>query len=368
MLELEEKRPSSRDEFSIAILCALTLEADMVEIVLDKDWTEDGLKLGKAGGDTNAYTLGRICDKNVVLAYCPAIGSNSAAQAVVGLRSSFTKIKIAFVVGVCGIAPYDQVKQEIVLGDCIVSTAVVQFDLGRKGPTGFRMKDGLDGLGRVGGEIASILARLKGRKSRLRLTKHLLANLEVIQREDTNNTIYPGHREDRLFQSSCIHSHSSSNTRCYDCDEVTGICGKDCSILKYSEDSLIIRKKLKEDASPSIHFGIIGSSNTVLRSGIDRDDLVQEHKIIAFEMEGSGVWDVYPIIVIKAACDYADSHKNTKWQGYAAAVAAAGLKAILMEIDNAFEHSPSEGVSIWCLQTKVNIDSCCITKHSPVHY
>lgn len=63
-------------------------------------------------------------------------------------------------------------------------------------------------------------------------------------------------------------------------------------------------------------------------------------------MEASGVWDVYLTIVVKAACDYADSHKNKKCQRYAAAVAAAGLKAILLEIDIVLEKSASEGVPV----------------------
>lgn len=208
------------------------------------------------------------------------------------------------------------------------------------------MKDGLDGLGRLSQEIGSTLAKLQGCKSRIRLTKHLLANLVVIQKEDTDNTTYPGHKEDRLFQPSYVHSHSPSNVRCHVCDVITGICGEDCSVLNCIEDSLIGRERLENDASPNIHFGIIGSSNTVLKTGVDRDALVQSHKIIAFEMEASGVWDVYLTIVVKAACDYADSHKNKKWQRYAAAVAAAGLKAILLEIDIVLEKSASEGVPV----------------------
>jgi hypothetical protein len=41
--------------------------------------------------------------------------------------------------------------------------------------------------------------------------------------------------------------------------------------------------------------------------------------------------DVVPTIVIKSVCDYADSHKNKEWQAYAAATAAACIKAILEE-------------------------------------
>jgi nucleoside phosphorylase len=46
-------------------------------------------------------------------------------------------------------------------------------------------------------------------------------------------------------------------------------------------------------------------------------------------MEGAGVWDIFPCVVIKGACDYADSHKNKVWQRYAAATAAACMKAFL---------------------------------------
>lgn len=70
-------------------------------------------------------------------------------------------------------------------------------------------------------------------------------------------------------------------------------------------------------------------TSTVIKSGQKRDELAKIDKIIALEMEGAGVWDVCPTIVVKAACDYADSHKNKKWRSYAAAVAAAGLKALL---------------------------------------
>jgi nucleoside phosphorylase len=37
----------------------------------------------------------------------------------------------------------------------------------------------------------------------------------------------------------------------------------------------------------------------------------------------------FPCVVIKGVCDYADSHKNKKWQSYAAATAAACMKAFL---------------------------------------
>jgi hypothetical protein len=60
-----------------------------------------------------------------------------------------------------------------------------------------------------------------------------------------------------------------------------------------------------------------------MKSGEDRDRIAQCDEVAAFEMEGAGVWDQYPTMVIKAACDYADSHKSKDWQDYAAVMAAA---------------------------------------------
>lgn len=52
-------------------------------------------------------------------------------------------------------------------------------------------------------------------------------------------------------------------------------------------------------------------------------------KVMAFEMEGAGMWQNLPTVVIKGVCDYADSHKSKEWQKYAAATAAACTRAFL---------------------------------------
>jgi nucleoside phosphorylase len=42
--------------------------------------------------------------------------------------------------------------------------------------------------------------------------------------------------------------------------------------------------------------------------------------------------DSFPCLVIRGICDYADSHKNKAWQGYAAATAAAYAKDLVLVI------------------------------------
>lgn len=83
--------------------------------------------------------------------------------------------------------------------------------------------------------------------------------------------------------------------------------------------------------SPMIHFGLLASGDVVMKSGTHRDHIASDDKVLGFEMEGAGVWDNLPTIVIKSVCDYADSHKNKKWQGYAAATAASCAKAVLQQ-------------------------------------
>jgi hypothetical protein len=68
-----------------------------------------------------------------------------------------------------------------------------------------------------------------------------------------------------------------------------------------------------------------------MKSDSHRDEIAKEENIIAFEMEGAGVWENLPSMLVKAVCDYADDHKNKEWQGYAAAAAAACMKSFLRE-------------------------------------
>jgi hypothetical protein len=46
-------------------------------------------------------------------------------------------------------------------------------------------------------------------------------------------------------------------------------------------------------------------------------------------MEAAGLMDNFPCLVIRGIHNYADSHKNERWQPYAAATAAAYAKELL---------------------------------------
>jgi nucleoside phosphorylase len=83
---------------------------------------------------------------------------------------------------------------------------------------------------------------------------------------------------------------------------------------------------------PNIHYGTIASGNQVMRHGKTREQWRRESDVLCFEMEAAGLMNSFPCLVIRGICDYADSHKNKQWQGYAATTAASYAKELLCVI------------------------------------
>ncbi|PNP53911.1 hypothetical protein FNYG_15667 [Fusarium nygamai] len=309
-------RPKDRYGFEIAIICALPLEADAIEALFDHYWDDDGSPFDKGPGDPNAYSTGVIGRHNVVLSYMPGIGIANAAAVASNCGKSFPGTKLALVVGICGVVPFKPDKDEIVLGDVIISDGIVQYDFGRQLPDRFARKDTLlDLLGRPNQEIRGILAKLRSLWHRRQLSAKIAEYLEILRQEPGLRAEYPGVTKDRLFEASYRHTEDQ----------------KSCEQLGCNGE-LVLRSRLETAGvrpTPAVHFGLMASGNSVMKSGEDRDRIAVQEGVIAFEMEGAGVWDSFPCIVIKGACDYADSHKNKDWQRYAAATAAACAKAFL---------------------------------------
>jgi nucleoside phosphorylase len=343
-------KPLHCDEFGIAILCALRLEADAVMGMFDEFWEVDALMM-KAKGDPNSYTTGRIGVHNVVLAFMPGMGKGASASVAASLRSTFTGIRLGLVVGICGgVPPVEEVeREEMLLGDVVISTAVIQFDFGRQYPNSFKPKDTLESnLGRPNLEIRSFLEMIQSIYCKDKLQKSCLAHLTALfNNKAFSKWAYPGANEDILYPSTYLHKHQQPEAcaiceKCQSgeeniCDEVSDLS---CTKLMCDIKMQIIRERLENfkmqpqekpqiAQMPEIHFGRIASGDTVMKSGRHRDECAKQANVVAFEMEGAGVWDNFPTVVIKGVCDYADSHKNKNWQKYAAASAAACMKGFL---------------------------------------
>ncbi|RAK89625.1 penicillin-binding protein [Aspergillus costaricaensis CBS 115574] len=309
-------------DFTVAIFCALPLEVNAVSALFD-DRFEDFSLYQNSPGDSNTYTLGRMGRHNTALVHLPGMGKSVASQASSSIRSTYPNIKLALVVGICGGVPYGKGSKEILLGDVVVSDGIIQHDFGRRIPGAFLPKASVaDGLGRPNVAIRGFLSKVKTTWVQRHVSNRMTEYMGAINKMLGNDTArYPGVEQDELYEPSYQHKHRSSTSciRCADSTNTT-VCSEvfdlSCHELGCGKDNLVKRKRLQaaltqgHTPSPAIHLGLIASGDTVMKSGQDRDLIAERHNVIAFEMEGAGVWDSLPCLVVKGVCDYADSHKN----------------------------------------------------------
>lgn len=350
--------PSSRDDFEVAIICALALEANAVIALFDRHWDDDAHELRPSlSEDKNEYTFGRMGRHDVVVVVLPGIGKKEASAAVAAMHPTFRNIQISLVVGVCAVTPHTENGAEILLGDVIISTHVVQSDFGRQYADSFVRKDSLD---RPPQEIRRILKRLELERHHERLEQRMRGFVKDLQSQK-NVYDYPGTDHDCLYANDYTHMHQAT-MQCSECKKVEGgpdhACEKakstPCADLGCDSSLLIPRKRLFEstngEAHNSVWFGRFSSGDQVLKSAAHRKKLHDEEIVIGFETEASGAWEHFPTIIIKSGCGYADSHVSKQWQKYCAGTAAACTKAFLQEWRKKYSKSqgrlPCEYISI----------------------
>ncbi|KAF4880678.1 Vegetative incompatibility protein HET-E-1 [Colletotrichum siamense] len=117
--------------------------------------------------------------------------------------------------------------------------------------------------------------------------------------------------------------------------EMQGILAPEaCASCDSSQE---IKRQPRSSTEPVIHNGVIASGNSMVKDGVSRDEILRriDSNCICFEMEAAGLMRTFPCIVVRGVCDYADTHKNDRWQNYAAAAAAAYAKELLLQVDPA---------------------------------
>ncbi|KAL7917653.1 putative kinesin [Trichoderma austrokoningii] len=316
MNELTPERLSYNSYF-VGWICALDVELAASVAMLDYELP----KLAQVQGDSNTYVLGRIGLHNIVLTCLPAgtTGTNAAANAATNMLRSFPNIRFCLMVGIGGGAPgapCDDPSGDIRLGDVVISCpsansgGVLQYDFGKTMSEGNFVQTGV--LNKTSIVLSNSVSTMRARHriEESHIPQHISRMLESHQ-EMQREFSHPGLEHDQLFRAD--YEHPNGESTCNFCDT----------------EALIPRKR-RNDTDPVVHYGLIGSANQVMKHGATRDKLRAEKNVICFEMEAAGLMDVFPCLVVRGICDYADSHKNKRWQPHAAVTAAACAKEVLL--------------------------------------
>ncbi|KAF4810633.1 Ankyrin repeat domain-containing protein 50 [Colletotrichum siamense] len=352
------KQLSNPTEYSVGFITALANELTAVEAMLDEEHGSP-LNFVQHERDDNCYTWGRMGVHNVVIASLPEgrYGLVSAATTAHSLLSSLPHLRIGLMVGIGAGIPKLHKNIDIRLGDVVVSqptdqsSGVFQYDLGKK-----RQDGTFQHVGSLAPPPTVLLTGLKKLKAKRRRKGSELPYIleEMLRRsprlaepdDDDPAFVYQGSHNDRLFESSVPHVEMAAETStaaglsnflqtpsienriAEEAELETGNCD-------FCDGAGEVTRKERRSTDPVVHYGIIASGNSVMKNSLCRDEISRQidDKCICFEMEAAGLMNTFPCLVIRGICDYADSHKNNRWQNYAAATAAAFSKELLQVID-----------------------------------
>ncbi|KAJ0420814.1 hypothetical protein BJY00DRAFT_283615 [Aspergillus carlsbadensis] len=318
--------------YTIGWIAALPHERAAAEAMLD---AKHAAPQHKHPTDDNIYTLGSIKgqngagEHNIVIASLPAghYGITPAAMAAAHMLSSFPAIKFGLMVGIGGGIPDvnsdggGSGEQDIRLGDVVVSQpagvygGVRQYDLGKATVDGFVETGSLNCPPRV---LLNAVSALQGKHEIMESEiPTFLADMRekyplMARPRQGPGYVYQGVENDRLFRADYRHEQ-----------------GNDCRACK-AEKKIAREERYTHD--PYIFYGTIASGNKVIKNPKERD-LLLRMGCLCVETEAAGLMNDFPCLVIRGICDYCDSHKNDRWQKYAAATAAAYAKELLNMMD-----------------------------------
>ncbi|KAF4885044.1 Vegetative incompatibility protein HET-E-1 [Colletotrichum fructicola] len=304
----------SKDAYTVGWICALPLEMAAAKLMLDEIHE---FRVEQDDGDHNAYILGQMKGHKVVIACLPkgVYGTVTAATVAKDMLRTFKSIRFGLMVGIGGGVPSSA--HDIRLGDVVVSIptdvdgGVIQYDRGKTGKEGEFIR-----IGSLNAPPTLLLTAAGKVETNHSLGEsdmpQLLAEaVEKIQKPKIRQKyVYQEESNDCLFRPE--YEHVDPDIGCNECDAAQ-----------------TVQREKRDDTDPVAHYGNIASGNQVIKHAETRDRLSRELGVLCFEMEAAGLMQEFPCLVIRGICDYSDSHKNKRWQEYAAATAAAYGKELL---------------------------------------
>ncbi|GJD00522.1 pfs domain-containing protein [Colletotrichum higginsianum] len=311
------------ESYTVGWIAALPIERAAAIAMLDEKHAEPK-GFTRHPTDTNVYTWGRMGEHNIAIASLAAgvYGLTSAATTASSLSSSLPSIRIGLLVGIGGGIPRPDEGRDIRLGDVAVSEpdgttgGVCQYDLVKARPGNRRERKGF--LGKPPTVLLKALTSIRAdhemKDSKIpELVEGMLKNNPKMAKKSKQSPgyVHQGFDSDRLFDASYEHV---SGPDCHSCGEANEV-----------------EREPRDTTNPEIHYGVIASGNTLVKDAAAREQIVADvgEDCICFEMEAAGLMNHFPCLVIRGISDYADSHKNDRWQRYASATAAAYAKEFL---------------------------------------
>ncbi|KAF2684925.1 Pfs, NB-ARC and ankyrin domain protein, partial [Lentithecium fluviatile CBS 122367] len=301
-------RQLRREEYTVGWVCALPVELAAAKAMLDEK--HEDISRDVSDNDENVYCMGSVAGHNVVIACLPAghIGNNPAAAVATQMQAAFKGIRFGLMVGIGGGVP--SADADIRLGDVVVSQpqqrfgGVVQYNFGKTTPSGFERTGSLNSPPQILlSAVSTVRANVMLGDSTLSYHLSRLERIPTFQRSRTGPDIL--------------------------------------------------------EAEAVVHYGTIASGNQVIKDATERDRVSAElGGVLCFEMEAAGLMNSFPCLVIRGICDYADSHKNKKWQAHAAGTAAAYAKELLSVIPAVDQSVQRSYCHKWCIQTDVMVERC----------
>lgn len=331
----------NHEDYVVGWICPLRVEYTAALIMLD----EQHEPLGQDAVHLNIYTLGSVNSHNVVLATLPNTGNCPAATVMTSMRHTFQELRFFLLVGIGGGIPRKWEDEYIRLGDVIVGkpigrdSGVIQHDRGKFEASGFTLTGSLPPPPPVLLAAAQTILSKRDLMDQDPLLEHV-GRIKTSKRRLARYR-FPGRKRDHVYEPSYTHL----------------IKGATCEEAKCDPSQRISRPEHAEDSDPehpeepdiTIHHGTVLSGEMVMKSGEQRDKVAGPLNAICYECEAAGTLTSIPSLVIRGVSDYADSHKNDDWHGYASAVAAAYARELFfhMPIRRVKEcYVPSQGEDI----------------------
>ncbi|XP_014553834.1 hypothetical protein COCVIDRAFT_28984 [Bipolaris victoriae FI3] len=304
-------RQLRREDYTVGWVCALPVELAAAKAMLDERHANANCDVGD--NDENVYCMGSVAGHNVVIVCLPAghIGNNPAATVATQMQTAFKGIRFGLMAGIGGGVP--SASADIRLGDVVVSQpqgtfgGVVQYDFRRRTP------NGLERIGSLNSPPRILLSAVNTVRANAIMNESTLSDhLSTLERIPTFQRRKAG--PDILFKGAYNHKHGATCDRC-------------------SVRSRQLRPERESGTEVIVHYGTIASGNQVIKDAAERDRVSAElGGVLCFEMEAAGLMNSFPCLVIRGISDYADSHKNERWQAHAAGTAAAYAKELLSVI------------------------------------